>query len=267
MLLQTDVDRIAAELADLWRAGRERQRLTDEYQLDLPTAYRVAKVVRERKAEGGDRWIGRKIGFTNHHMWEVYDVKAPFWAAMYESSVQDNDGTLKVNGFPNPKIEPEVIFGLSAAPAAGMNERDLLGCINWVALGFELVSSIYPNWKFQAPDAVAGFGLHALLAIGERVAVSSRADWIDRLAAFRLQLWRNRVLSTEGGGLDVLGSPLTALRHLNDVVNDPAFGPPLAAGEIITTGTLTLAMSVSPGETWTARATGIDLPGISVVTE
>ena len=40
--------------------------------------------------------------------------------------------------------------------------------------------------------------------------------------------------------------------------------PPLAAGEIVTTGTLTRALPVSAGETWTTQITGVGLDGICV---
>ena len=42
---------------------------------------------------------------------------------------------------------------------------------------------------------------------------------------------------------------------------DPA-SPPLAAGEIISTGTLTRALPVRPGETWSTKLTGLPLHGI-----
>ena len=173
---------------------------------------------------------------------------------------------LPLSGFPNPKIEPEIVFGLGRAPRAGMDESELAGCIAWVALGFELVSSIFPEWKFKAADAVAGFGLHAALAIGQRLPMSTSAPWVDQLATFSVALRRNTELVAKGRGSDVLGSPLTALRHLNDLLADSAFGSPLAEGEVITTGTLTLAMPVAPGETWTAEPMGIDLEAISVKT-
>ena len=40
--------------------------------------------------------------------------------------------------------------------------------------------------------------------------------------------------------------------------------PSLAAGEIVTTGTLTRALPVSAGETWTTELTGVGLDGIFV---
>ena len=47
--------------------------------------------------------------------------------------------------------------------ASAMDEVALLGCIDWIALGFELVFVVFPEWNFKAPDAVAdllpiGFG-------------------------------------------------------------------------------------------------------------
>jgi 2-oxo-3-hexenedioate decarboxylase len=47
------------------------------------------------------------------------------------------------------------------------------------------------------------------------------------------------------------------------LANDPN-NPPLRAGELISTGTLTLAMPVRAGESWTAKASGIPLEDISL---
>jgi 2-oxo-3-hexenedioate decarboxylase len=62
----------------------------------------------------------------------------------------------------------------------------------------------------------------------------------------------------------VLGSPLLALRHLVELLAADRHNPPLRAGEIISTGTLTLAMPVHAGETWTTRVHGLPLEDITV---
>jgi len=54
------------------------------------------------------------------------------------------------------------------------------------------------------------------------------------------------------------------LRHLIDILARDQVNPPLAAGEIVTTGTLTRALPVTAGETWTTELTGIGLGGICV---
>ena len=40
--------------------------------------------------------------------------------------------------------------------------------------------------------------------------------------------------------------------------------PPLQAGEIVTTGTLTRALPLRPGDTWSTELTGVPLGGITV---
>jgi 2-oxo-3-hexenedioate decarboxylase len=47
------------------------------------------------------------------------------------------------------------------------------------------------------------------------------------------------------------------------LAHDPD-NPPLAAGEIISTGTLTRAFPVKAGETWTTKLKGINLEGVSL---
>ena len=76
-----------------------------------------------------------------------------------------------------------------------------------------------------------------------------------------MNLFRNEVYVTSGGGADVLGSPLKALRHLNDLMADHAFGSPLAAGEEISTVTLTPEMTHPWGR---AELAGIALSSIAV---
>ena len=39
----------------------------------------------------------------------------------------------------------------------------VLASVEWLALGFEIVDSVFADWKFQPADFVAAFGLHAAL--------------------------------------------------------------------------------------------------------
>ena len=62
----------------------------------------------------------------------------------------------------------------------------------------------------------------------------------------------------------MLDSPLLALRRLVELLADDPHNPPLRADEIVSTGTFTLAMPVSAGETWTTRVHGIPLEHIAI---
>ena len=121
-----------------------------------------------------------------------------------------------------------------------MDEKALLACIDWVAHSFEIVQSIYPGWKFSAPDTVVAFGLHGSLLIGPRHSIAADPqNWRQTLSTFEMDLKREGTVVDHGRATNVLGGPVSALRHLVDILTRDQVNPPLAAGEIITTGTLT----------------------------
>jgi 2-oxo-3-hexenedioate decarboxylase len=154
---------------------------------------------------------------------------------------------------------------LATAPEPDMDEAALLTCVEWVAHGFELVQSIFPDWKFAAADTVAAYGLHGALLIGDRHPVAPlRVDWLDALSAFSIDLYRDGTRVDRGQAANVLDGPLSALRHLVALLARDPVNPPLAAGEIVTTGTLTRAFPVTPGETWRTTLDGIALDGIEI---
>jgi 2-oxo-3-hexenedioate decarboxylase len=235
--------------------------------LTLAQAYRVTPLLRSAFEARGERITGRKIGFTNRQMWEAYGVASPIWGYVTSRTTHELADTpvISLNDFSEPRIEPEIMFGLAAAPTPDMSDAALLDCIEWVALGYEIVQSIFPNWKFAAADTVAANGVHGALLIGKRHAIASRkAEWQRELATFEAELLCDYQRVQQGGGALVLGSPLAALRHLIELLVDDRHNPALRAGDIISTGTLTLPMPVKPGERWTARVQGIPLEEITI---
>jgi 2-oxo-3-hexenedioate decarboxylase len=262
--VKTVADEVAAALAGHWQTPTFSSRPGG---LTLADAYRVTALLRAAFEARGETITGRKIGFTNREMWKVYGVQSPIWGTITDRTTHELASTpaLRIKDFVEPRIEPEIIFGLKAAPVPGMSEAALLDCIEWVAFGYEVVQSIFAGWKFTAPDAVAAHCVHGALLIGARHAIAPRKTaWQDELAGFTVELYCNGKLSQRGGGAMVLGSPLLALRSLIALLANDPHNPPLRAGEIISTGTLTLAMPVSAGESWTAKVSGIPLEDIAL---
>ncbi len=264
-----DIEDIAEEAFQVLGTGRQVAPFTSRRpDFGLEDAYRVAAKVRARREARGERPIGRKIGFTNRTIWAEYNVHAPIWGYVYDRTVHDlptGGMDVSLSSLVEPRIEPEIVFGMAAAPAPGMDEMALLGCVGWVAHGFEIVQSIFPKWIFLAADTVAAYGLHGGLWIGPRHAVASRAgDWGRELSSFEIDLFRNGDLADRGRAENVLDGPVHALRHLVELIAGDAHHPPLAAGEIITTGTLTRAFPVAAGEVWTTELTGVPLEGARI---
>jgi 2-keto-4-pentenoate hydratase len=263
-----NTDAIAAEVFATLGTGRPISLFTGRPEgLTLAEAYRANARLNEIRQARGEKVVGRKIGFTNRTIWDEYKVYAPMWGYLYDSTVQNLAATeaLSLAAFAEPRIEPEIVFGLPASPSADMDETALLGCIDWVAHGFEIVQSPFPQWRFAPPDTVAVNGLHGALLIGPRHAVASHAaQWRDALATFEIDLLCDGQLIDHGRAANVLDGPLRALRHLAGLLVDDQFHPPLDAGEIVTTGTLTRAMPIRPGEIWSTALSGIAMDGISL---
>ena len=265
----TELQAIAAEAFAALDTGHQTSSFSARIPaFDLDDAYRVTASIRQMRETRGEIPVGRKIGFTNRTIWAEYNVYGPVWGYVYSSTVHnlaEIGDTFSLIGLAEPRIEPEIVFKLALAPAPGMDEKALLACIDWVGHGFEIVQSIFPGWKFSAPDTVAAFGLHGALLIGARHSIAAHAeDWSRTLSTFEIDLKRDGTVVDHGRATNLLGGPVSALRHLVDILARDQVNPPLAAGEIVTTGTLTRALPVSAGETWTTELTGVALDGICV---
>jgi 2-oxo-3-hexenedioate decarboxylase len=250
---------------------RHIQPLTErEGSFGLGDAYRVTAEVRRLREVRGERVVGRKIGFTNTTIWGEYNVDAPIWGYVYDTtqhSLADVIEPVALAPFVEPRIEPEIVFGLAQAPEASMDEQALLACVEWIALGFEVVQSLFPGWRFRAPDTVAAFGLHGALYIGEPAPVTpaNSAEWSEALRRFEVQLQRDGITIETGNASNVLqDGPVAALRHLVEVLAADPSSPPLTAGEVITTGTLTNAYPINAGEAWSTVITGLPLTDIQL---
>jgi 2-oxo-3-hexenedioate decarboxylase len=226
---------------------------------DAHTAYEAALAVRALRLARGEQPLGYKVGFTNRNIWPRYNVFAPIWGTVWNTThtACDGDGVLVIARTCQPRIEPECVFGLRAAPPPNTSLDELFEAIDWVATGFEVVQSHRPEWKFSAPETMADNGLHARLLVGPRRPVTELAhDAVTLhavLAAATVSLHRGHELVDEGVGANVLDGPLLALHHFLRELRACPGAPELGAGDVITTGTWTDAWPVKVGERWSAR--------------
>jgi 2-oxo-3-hexenedioate decarboxylase len=269
MTAATRTDAMARRMFDALTSARQIAPSGADDAPGLADAYAVTAALRALRTASGERPVGRKIGFTNRTIWAEYNVFAPIWGDMFSTTVHDIadlPGGFSLAGLMEPRIEPEIVFGLGAAPRPGMDDAATMACIGWVAQGFEIVQSPFPGWRFAAADSVIGGGLHGALLIGPRkiLDAAEAEDWRARLATFEVELARDGTPVDRGHATNVLDGPLLALRHLVELLAHDPHNPPLAAGEIVTTGTLTRAFPVASGERWTTRLAGLPLPDLGL---
>lgn len=255
----------AARILDAY----DRAAAVDRARVALPATLAEAESLQRRivalRRARGERPLGYKIGFTNRTIWPLYGVHHPIWAPVWDSTVTRLDATraeVDLARFVEPRLEPEIVFGLHSTPADA-SPQAVYDALAWVAHGFEIVQSPFPGWKFSAAESIAVQSLHGALLIGPRKAGRAMPD-MQALASFTLDLFLDGRPAAHGEAAAVLDGPLHALCHL--VAELARRGESLAADAVVTTGTLTDAQPLVPGQTWASRLAGIELPGLALVT-
>ena len=238
----------------------------------LQTGIAIARLAR------GDRPVGYKIGFTNRAIWPLYGVYHPIWAPVWNATVvaavEPPEGGAAAGANPavarvvaarfvEPRLEPEIVVGLRDTPAADTPEA-VFAAAEWVANGFEIVQSPFPGWRFSAAEAFAAQGLHGALILGPRRPVSSLGDApaqaLARLAELEVELYCDGRLVERGRGANALDGPMHAVAHLAHEMR--LRGRSIERGALITTGTLTDAQPLAPGQRWESRLSELELPGL-----
>jgi 2-keto-4-pentenoate hydratase len=266
-----DIAAIATRLIRAYDTATTIAPITDtDPEFDIPAAYEVLREIENRRRIAqGWQMVGRKIGFTNTTIWSRYGVYQPMWAHIWTHSThfaKDGHAALELKPFVQPRIEPEVVFRLRSAIPPTSEPLEILRCVEWIAPGFEIVQSHFPDWKFTAPDCTAAFGLHGALIVGTTIPVTTRnrEALATALPTFKLTLRKGRAVVDRGVGANVLGSPALALAHLVRVLATQPQFQSLAPGEIVTTGTVTDAWPIATGQTWSSDYGALGIGGMTV---
>jgi len=229
--------------------------------------YRIALGLHADRVAAGWKPVGRKIGFTNRMIWPRYGVYQPIFGFVYDRTLIDapeGTATVKLAGLAQPRIEPEICFGLKASPPRSKEPADMIAAIEWVAHAVEIVQCEWPGWQMQVGDSTAANGLHGALVVGRRIPAGQLKYMSTKLPNLKVVLKKGDTVIDRGMGSNVLDSPLLALAHLVEVLAKQTDFPQLAGGEVISTGTMTDAAPVAPGETWATEFVGEEFPGLEV---
>jgi 2-oxo-3-hexenedioate decarboxylase len=237
---------------------------------DLNAAYAVETKLKHFREASGHKAVGRKVGYANKAMWRVFKLETLVWAHMYYDTVHyadNNSATLSIAHPRSLKIEPEIVFGLKQAFTGDPSDAaSALASVDWLALGFEIIDCPFPDWRFQPSDFVASFGLHAALVVGQKTPLQTlnTVNLFDQLSVFKLRMLKSGNLIEEGSGKNSLKSPALCLAELGAAIRRRFPTNPLAAGEVVSSGTLTAGHLTTAGDLWTAEVEGIPLPPLTL---
>ena len=268
---QLDTRAVAKELLDALDRGGTIESIVERHPgFDWEDGYDVAAEILAARQARGERPAGRKIGFTNRNIWPEYGATSPIWAHVYDRTLvvaEQGRATVSLRGAVRPRLEPEIAFKLKAPLPAGVTApAQVLQTVEWLAPSFEIVDCHFEGWKFGPADAAADFSLHWKLVVGTPHPIRREeiVEMAERIRSCEVTLRQGDTIMDRGVGANALGHPATALAFLADIVSRQSRFAPLAAGEIITTGTLTAALPIKPGERWRSDYAGVPITGLEL---
>ena len=271
MLMSSLANRYADQLLEARAHSRSLAPLSSLATLSVEDAYDIAKSLDAIRIAEGEQPIGRKLGLFKRRYSQdqnTSDVQAIF-TSLFSSTVRVLENPFTVQslvGAREPKLEPLVVFKLAETPARNATLNELADCLEWMAHGLEIVVNPYIDCRFEVTDAIAAFGMHGALLIGEPriLSNSTRHQLGDVLADASVSLSCDETLVGAGYGNNVMHNPLNALWHLHQLINSQTRFPSLHKGEVIASGSWTNAYAIRAGQTWTTAFSGIGLAGLSV---
>ena len=273
MLSITQADFYAHQFMQARSDAVQCQPFTEDSQVSLDDAYLIARQIQSRRVALGEELVGRKISFANHALLKKYGRSAPdqglIWTPLFASTIRYLDepyGVQSLTGAVQPRLAPELVFKIGRTPSLDADVDEISDCLEWMAHAMEIVVCPFPNWEFGITDAVAAFGMHGALLVGEPHQLSSTArhNLASILANTSVSLSNDSTLLSAGYGSDIMESPLHAIWHLQQLLKKQPEATTLQAGEIISTGTWTDLPHIAPGETWSTAFSGASLAGLSI---
>lgn len=273
MISAQHAEKFAYQFLDARANSLSLQPLSTTMDLSIEDAYAIANQIDRIRISERESPVGRKLGSTNRALWDKASNKIPItsptWSTLFSSTIRylnEPFAVQSLEGALRPKLEPEIVFKLGKTPAKDSTPEELAECLEWMAHGLEIVVSPYPDWKCTLPDAIAAFGMHGMLIVGEprTLSLETRIHVGEILASSSVSMTRGESLIGAGYGSNVMENPVYAIWHLHQILNSQEQAQPLHAGEIITTGTWMNACPINSNETWSTAFGGINLSGLSI---
>ncbi|MEF8856743.1 MAG: fumarylacetoacetate hydrolase family protein [Haloplanus sp.] len=236
------VDRLGERLADATRHGTalDPSTLPD---LTVADGYAVQRAALDCRAADP---VGYKVGFTSAAIREELGVGEPAYGRVLADTVE-SEGRLDAADLIDPKLEPELAVRLGEPLDPPVTPADALAATDAVVPVIEVVDSRIEGWELTAGSAVADNALAARVIHGDRIGDPTALDLPLEGVAVR----RNGEQVATGVGADVLGSPARVVAWLADALAER--DERLAAGDLISTGSITELIPFEPGDTVEAR--------------
>jgi 2-keto-4-pentenoate hydratase len=191
--------------------------------------------------------FGWKIAATSLAGQRHIGVDGPLAGRLLAERVRADGATLEFGANHMRVVEPEFAFRLNRTLAPRDSKRpvdEVLAAVDTLHPALEIPDSRFADFaSVGAAQLIADDACAREFVLGPAAAAPWRS--LD-LVAHRVEATVAGKLAREGRGENVLGDPRVALAWLANELS--ALGIPLAAGQVVTTGTCAAPLPVAPGD-------------------
>jgi 2-keto-4-pentenoate hydratase len=194
---------------------------------------------RARRIEGGESSLGWKLGMGVPAAMAKLGTDAPLVGFLLASGRVDDGGSVPLEGWSNPKLEPEVAVHIGADLPAGATREEAEAAIGGLGVAIELVD-LDPD--ADDPEAILAadiFQRHVLL--GEPV------SGVDAAGAAARVTRNGEEEAATADATEATGDPVDLVLHVANTVGEA--GVTLRAGEVVICGSVVPALDVATGDT------------------
>lgn len=182
--------------------------------ISVDEAYEVQRQVIARRVARGETVVGFKIGCVSRGVREQFGLNEPVMGRLLTPHVLPGGSTLELNAFVGCAIEPEFVFRIGAdVTAAFLARHNVAAAIAAIAPGIEVHNYVFRYGAPTSQELIASNGIHAALVVGEERPFSDRRFDFESEG---IDLFVDDVLTENGFGRDIMGSPLRTLEWLAD---------------------------------------------------
>lgn len=252
----------AAEPATLLAHFQQRNPLTEPVTLTLEEARSVQQQLVELLLPSLGPVVGYKAGLTNTVVQQRLGVAQPLRGTLLEGMLLTDGAHLPATFGAVPMAEGDLMVRVgSAAINTATTPEQALAALDAVIPFLELPDMAYAPEVSLTAAAIAVINVGARYGVlGEPIPLTATPEWLARLRTFTLTLTdAGGQTLAEGDGAALLGDPLAVVLWLRDALK--ADGITLAPGELLSLGSVTRLLPVTPGLHLTATYTGLDPSG------
>jgi 2-keto-4-pentenoate hydratase len=213
---------------------------------DIGAAYRVQRLLTERRLAAGSRIVGHKIGLTSAAVQRQIGVDRPDFGVLFDDMRYEDGAEIPIGRLLQPKAEAEVAFLLEHDLEDASDPAAVRAAVALAFPALEIVDSRIAHWRIGITDTVADNASSGVFVIGAQGTPLAAFEPADVTMTMR----RGAKVVSQGNGRDCLGDPLNALAWLAATAAE--VGTPLRAGALVLSGALGPMVPVAEGDVFRA---------------